>query len=195
MNPLLNTENMLHPEVRELQRADNRLILRRWQKTQPPEWSQLPPPASLSPKARQKSKPETTKHSPGGCTHPMDHASSTQSMGGEAADSVNELKVRPQRAEILSGLCFVGRTTCVRHHRLWALFFFTADWNWTQLKSHILICSLTSPADAVERAQRKQRTKQRAAQEGRAGKTWDHERGSRICRRSTKEASRRERRA
>lgn len=70
MNLLWNTENMLHPEVKELQRADNSLILRRWQKIQPPERNRLPAPVSLSPKARQKSKPKTTKHSPQGWTIP-----------------------------------------------------------------------------------------------------------------------------
>lgn len=63
---------------------------------------------SLSPAARQKSKPKAKKAQPMGLNHPTDRTCSTQSMGEDAADSVDELKAGPRRAETSFGLLQAG---------------------------------------------------------------------------------------
>lgn len=87
-NTLWNTENMLYPEVRELQRADNSLVLR-WQEIQ----LLVPPPTSVGAKAKQKSKLKATKQTPRVWAIPIDHTRSTQSMWEDTADCESELKM------------------------------------------------------------------------------------------------------
>lgn len=160
--------------------AEGRQLLDTEEMTEkPPSRGEPTPPTNPKAKAQDYQAQRT------GLNHPMDHTSSTRIMGEDAGDSVNEFKAGPQRAEIRQGLLQAGEPA-------WGTM--GCELCSSQLKTETghrieVICNCNLfPDNTGERAPREQRTTERAAQEGRAGKTWDREGGAGICGRCTSTA-------